>query len=108
MIFDYDIAMNYLGNNDKLFNIVASSFISSYENFEKDLISSINRNDLERVHLLIHTLKGITLNLGCVDLYEKCIIVLPFVKKNIIKKEDLEQLILVYKNSYNELLRNIS
>ena len=46
MIFDYNTAMNYLGNNERLFNMVAMSFINSYINFEDDLIAYCNNKEV--------------------------------------------------------------
>ncbi len=108
MIFDYDIAMNYLGNNKNLFFIVVKSFLDSYSNFEEKIKMAVESTDVEELHSLVHSLKGITLNLGCVDLHEKCTKMLPNLKNGQFIETDVDHLIKIYNNSYQELFNKVA
>ena len=91
------IALDYLGSLN-LFNIVALSFLSSYEDF---VLRVKYMTDEEEIHNEIHSLKGITLNLGMVLLYDETTKLL----KKIRDKENysLTSLFEIFKNTYEEL-----
>jgi HPt (histidine-containing phosphotransfer) domain-containing protein len=93
----------YLDNNLDLFNIISSSFINDYKTLEEDLYSYIDNNEIDKIHSILHDLKGIVLNLGMEELSIKVEEALTYIRKNIINKEVLNNLIFVFNESYNEL-----
>lgn len=93
----------YLDNNLDLFNIIGSNFINDYKALEDNLNSYIANNDIDKIHSILHDLKGIVLNLGMKELSLSVEEALTYIRKDIINKEVLNNLIYVFNKSYNEL-----
>lgn len=94
---------NYLDNSEELFQLIGKSFLESYKDFGKEIKDLSEKNDIELIHEKLHSIKGITLNLGMQKLDDVCEEALIPIRKNIIDYDKLENLILVFNNSYHEL-----
>lgn len=67
--FDYSLALEYMGNNEK----VLMNIISSFLNYNKDSISLmkeyLRKNDGKELFAIFHHFKGVSLNLGSRIMY---------------------------------------
>lgn len=91
--FNYDLAMRYLASNEVILKKVVSRFLDDYKNF----LNEIEENTYEK----IHSLKGITLNLGAEKLYLCSQNVLDSIKKG--EDFDLQPFKYCFNMTYNEL-----
>ena len=91
--FDYNLAMQYLANNDGILRKIVNRFLLDYKDF-------INELD-EDIYAKIHSLKGITLNLGAKALYYECQTVLEAIKKE--EKYTLSSFIDCFDKTYDAL-----
>ncbi len=94
---------NYLDGNEELFHLIGRSFLESYKDFEKEIKNLSKKNDIELIHEKLHSIKGIALNLGMEKLDIACETALVPIRKNIIDKDCLNQLILIFNETYREL-----
>jgi hypothetical protein len=97
------LALSYLAGSEKIFEKLKSSFLSSYKNFNDDILSFYNSNNYEELYRYIHNIKGISLNLGSKELYEDSIIVLEEFKKDVYNIANINKLIDTLENVCNEL-----
>ena len=67
---DLQDGLSHLGGNRKLFHDMLLKFVNNYTHFRNDLISKFNAGDHEDGRRMIHTLKGISGNLGMIQLHE--------------------------------------
>lgn len=70
--FDYELAMKYLANNPSILLKITETFLENYDGF----LELIEVDTYDK----IHSLKGITLNLGAEALYYECQEVLQAIK----------------------------
>lgn len=103
-----EVWVNYLGDNDDMFKMIARSFIESYEMFDKKLLEIYNNGDLESCLNEIHSLKGITLNLGMDELYTLTAKACDSIRKEKFSEEELLNLIQIFNSTYNELKTIVS
>ncbi len=108
MYIEEIIWKNYLDGNEELFNLIGKSFLESYKEFEKEIVNLIEINDVDTIHEKLHSIKGIALNLGMEKLDTACETALVPIRKNIIDKDCLNQLILIFKETYRELEKLIN
>lgn len=100
---DKDIALKYLANSEIIFNKIKASFLSSYKNAAQEIhqmISSANMDDLYRY---IHSIKGISLNLGSTVLFEDCHAILDKIKREEDILPDIDRFIFTLRNVISEL-----
>ncbi|MBT3206997.1 MAG: PAS domain S-box protein [Bacteroidetes bacterium] len=62
-------ALKRINNKKKLYRDLLVKFCSNYENFVKELKSNLKNKDFETVKRQVHTLKGVTGNIGATDLH---------------------------------------
>ena len=103
MYIKEEIWKEYLSNNEELFKIVGASFINDYANYHKEILENIDSNNIDTLHNMLHSLKGITLNLGMKDLYDQTENTLIPIRKDIIDKEEFNKLLDIFDKSYEEL-----
>ncbi|MGJ8680762.1 Hpt domain-containing protein [Paraglaciecola sp.] len=72
VIFDHDFALKQFSGNETMLITILGKFVSQNENFNEQLISSFKSEDLTTAKRLIHTLKGVTGNLGMTALHHAC------------------------------------
>lgn len=99
---DKKIALKYLANSEILFNKVKQSFLYSYQNGVEEINHFCNTNNVEELYRYIHSIKGISLNIGSMILYEDSEAVLDKIKKEG-KIPSLEQFIFTLRNVCHEL-----
>lgn len=59
-----------VNGNEKLYKKVLLLFLDKNRNIMDDIIKAINNNELETAHHLVHSLKGVSGNIGAMTLYE--------------------------------------
>jgi CheY-like chemotaxis protein/HPt (histidine-containing phosphotransfer) domain-containing protein len=74
----------HLGGNAILYQDLLVQFLKNHENYLIDLRDTFNKGDEAEGRMMVHTLKGISGNLGMVDLHEKCTKV-----ENLFQNEDV-------------------
>lgn len=94
---------SYLGSNEELFAVIAKSFLTSYKNFVNKISEAVNKNDLDELYNLIHSLKGITLNLGMNQLYEVSSKILVKIKDDFSYEKEIIPFIDIFNLTYDEL-----
>ncbi len=98
-----DVAMKYLMNNKGIFYKVRDSFLDSYKTFEEDYKELMEEQDLKGLELYIHSIKGISLNLGAEMLFESSVQALGSIRKELWNLEDITNFLTVLRCSYQEL-----
>jgi HPt (histidine-containing phosphotransfer) domain-containing protein len=69
-ILNYDFAIKQLGGNEVLLRKMLGKFLTEFENASAELSELITSNDLKSAKLRVHTVKGISGNLGLQALYQ--------------------------------------
>ncbi|MCR5786986.1 MAG: hypothetical protein K6G28_04730 [Acholeplasmatales bacterium] len=107
MYVEEEVWMQYLAGSRDLFNVVAKSFVTDYASYHNDIEKNIDLNNIDELHNMLHSLKGITLNLGMKKLYEQTENTLIPIRKDIIDKAEFAALLDVFDKSYEELKKLI-
>jgi len=102
---DKKVALQYLANSEKLFDKVKNSFLNSYKNAVADINELSSSNNREELYRYIHSIKGISLNLGSMILYEDSCDILEKLKKEESNLPSLEQFVHTLRSVYQELER---
>ncbi|MEO5600010.1 MAG: response regulator, partial [Cyclobacteriaceae bacterium] len=69
---DIDDGLNRVGGNTKLYHDLLLKFRDNHSNFIADLTSKLTTGNEEEARRLLHTIKGMSGNLGMTKLYEVC------------------------------------
>jgi HPt (histidine-containing phosphotransfer) domain-containing protein len=69
-ILNYEFALNQLGGNEALLNKMLGKFLTEFENISAEIVSFIQANDIKKAKMLVHTVKGISGNIGLQALYD--------------------------------------
>lgn len=99
MFLDVKKGLSYVGNIEKIYNNLLINFYNNYKNFIEDINNDFY-NDYEAYKFKIHTLKGITLNIGASLLYEY---IDDYEKKNI-NSSFHNYFMIVFENTFSELV----
>ena len=67
---DSELGLKRFAGNMKLYRSMLNKFILSYENTCSELRKMVQHNDFEQAHLIIHSLKGESGNIGVTKVYE--------------------------------------
>jgi hypothetical protein len=102
-VVDKKVAMNYLMGNEKIFKLLKSSFINSNIDYETKYIDFNSNKNINDVYSYIHSIKGITLNLGAVLLYDSSCLVLEELKKELWNQSLIDQFFKALKQTIIEL-----
>lgn len=98
-----ELALKYLLNKESIFEKVKNSFLSSYQNHEKDYKKLFDSKDFYQLEEYVHSLKGLSLNIGAKPLYDVCVEALEYIR---FKQWDvfvLNKFYEVLKHTYEEL-----
>ncbi|MFT5712424.1 MAG: HPt (histidine-containing phosphotransfer) domain-containing protein [Glaciecola sp.] len=68
-ILNYEFALNQLGGNKALLSKMLNKFFSEFENISAEIADFIEANDIKSAKTLVHTVKGISGNIGLQALY---------------------------------------
>lgn len=66
---DIQAGLEITRNNVPLYRKLLLKFRDGQQNYEQELLEANNSNDLEKISLIAHTLKGVAGNLGMTDTY---------------------------------------
>ncbi|MFT7417140.1 MAG: HPt (histidine-containing phosphotransfer) domain-containing protein [Glaciecola sp.] len=69
-ILNYEFALNQLGGNEALLSKMLGKFLSEFENISAETVGFIEANDIQSAKMLVHTVKGISGNIGLQSLYD--------------------------------------
>lgn len=105
---DKEVAMQYLGGLEKVYIQLSQSFLESYAEFNEMVEDIYYQGQMENLHLIVHTLKGITLNLGATLMYDECVSFLKHLVADTITKEDIDNLIDVFSKTYNAINEEVN
>jgi HPt (histidine-containing phosphotransfer) domain-containing protein len=103
MFVDKEIWMEYLAGSEELFKVVGQSFLVDYKNYVDEMNKNIQDDKIDDVHNQLHSLKGITLNLGMKQLYDQTEQALIPIRKGIIDMKQISKLYEIFEESYKEL-----
>ncbi len=92
--------IEYLGDSKELFEMVRNSFLENYKGYLNKLNTLTEPKELFEQ---IHSLKGITLNLGFQKLYDSSNDVLVELRVGSVDLNKLQKYKEVFKGSYEEL-----
>ena len=98
-----ELAMNYLMNNKNIFNKIKNSFLTSYANYKQDFKRLMKSKDFVELERYVHSIKGISLNLGAKVLYDSCVNALEKIRKELWDKVTLNEFFTALSNTYKEL-----
>jgi hypothetical protein len=101
MYIKEEVWKEYLDSSSDMFNLVGKSFLNSYDGFSRKVLGELD--DKKILYNDIHSLKGVTLNLGMKELYDGCVQLLYLFKQDIYDKENIMGLLKVFELSYEEL-----
>lgn len=100
---DKSIAMKYLMGNEKIFVKIKDSFLASNSNFMDRYFQLLESKNVDEAYLYVHSIKGISLNLGAYVLYDACENFLKELKKELWRKDLLDDFFQVLSFTYKEL-----
>ncbi len=100
---DKNTALKYLANSEKIFNRVKDSFLNTYKTGVEDITSLYSNKQFEDLYRYIHSIKGISLNVGSMILFEDSCTILDKIKKEEVTLPQLEQFIHTLRSVYFEL-----
>lgn len=98
-----ELAMQYLMGNMMIFYKVRDSFLLSYEDYEVKFNQLLQNKDFKGLEMYIHSIKGISLNLGAQMLYDSSVDALVGIRKELWEEDVLNHFLTVLDNSYKEL-----
>lgn len=102
---DLDIAMRYMMNNYTIFLKVRESFLNNYKTFNEEYNKLITEKDLDNLEMTIHSLKGISLNIGAQLLYDSACDALDELRKKLFDYKTLADFQITFNNTYSALAR---
>ena len=70
--FNSEFAQQQLSGNREILYRLLTQFIDEYQNAESDIKEMIETHNFTSAHMLIHTLKGVSGNLGLEQLHDFC------------------------------------
>lgn len=70
---DEQAVMERLGGNEALLGKLMSKFYATYRNTRAELLSRLESKDYEEAHRIVHSIKGVSANLGIGNLYRLAI-----------------------------------
>jgi HPt (histidine-containing phosphotransfer) domain-containing protein len=103
MFVEENVWMEYLAGSKDLFKIVGESFVKDYASYHSEIVQNIRDKKIDDLHNQLHSLKGITLNLGMKKLYDQTENTLIPIRKDIIDTKEFDELLKVFDASYLEL-----
>lgn len=103
LIIDLDFGLRQLSGNRELLYRLLNKFATEYQNLSSRMDTMLEKEDLSSAEILIHTLKGVSGNLGCNRVFESSRIVNEQVK---LGAPDSDSLQLLYA-TLNETLEEI-
>lgn len=71
-IFDTQFALNQFSGNQSLLVQILNKFIQQYQNFDTLIAQQLQQNSLPDIKQQVHTIKGVSGNLGMKALYQGC------------------------------------
>jgi HPt (histidine-containing phosphotransfer) domain-containing protein len=71
-MFDAQFAVNQFSGNQSLLVQILEKFVQQYQHFDTLLAEHLQQNDLNAVKQQVHTLKGVSGNLGMKVLHQAC------------------------------------
>jgi len=94
-------ALSMLDNNIRVYANILGRYYQEYYNFGLDFLNYYNSKDHSMLRMLVHKIKGVSLNLGSKRLYD---LVLKLEKKIVRKSVALEEIHL-FINYHNRILK---
>ena len=70
---DEKAVMERLGGNEALLGKLMSKFYVTYRNTRAELLARLEEKDYEEAHRIVHSIKGVSANLGIGKLYRQAI-----------------------------------
>jgi len=68
-VVDIDFGMSQLSGNKKLLFTLLGKFTDEYRSLDADLQAHVAKGDFNKAYSIVHTLKGVTGNLGLFALH---------------------------------------
>lgn len=90
--FNSVFAQQQLSGNHEILCRLLTKFIDDYQNAESDIKEMIETNNFTSAHMLIHTLKGVSGNLGMEQLHDFCKTAENLAKQECLRPDDVNQL----------------
>ena len=110
-----EVAMEYLGGMEAIFDKISNSFLESYKDFKQRVLEALEKEKdsfsdymSSQLYNEIHSIKGITLNIGMIELYDSTTSILSDLKENIVDTKKIASMLDVFDATYNELKEIIS
>lgn len=69
-ILNYDFALNQLGGNEALLGKMLGKFVIEFARVPSEVSNSLGKNDINNAKIKVHTVKGISGNLGLQALFD--------------------------------------
>lgn len=101
--FNIDIALEYAGGCVNIFLGLQKRFISEYKGYSRTIKRKLKKGNNEEVHRLVHSLKGISMNLGAPRLFEESLKAEEILESKI--NDPLDDYIHVFEKTYNAIKR---
>ena len=87
--FSEDVALSYLDNNYNIYRKVLRRYYIEYGNLDKTIMPLFINKDYRSISEYLHKIKGISLNIGALRLYDFIEKLEMHLKKNIVKEEEV-------------------
>jgi HPt (histidine-containing phosphotransfer) domain-containing protein len=97
-IFDATFALNQFSGNQSLLVQILEKFITQYQNFDSSIAEHLEQSDIQAVKQKVHTLKGVSGNLGMKALHLACKEFEKNIEKQVVENSS-ENFLLIFKNT---------
>lgn len=103
LIIDLEFGLRQLSGNQELLYRLLNKFTTEYQNLPSRIDTMLEKDDLTSAEILIHTLKGVSGNLGCNRVFESSRIVNEQLKVGHPEPESLQALIVTLAATIEEI-----
>ena len=104
--FDESLALYMLAGNLTAYELTKKNYIENFEYLDQYIITYNNNHDYEGIRVLIHRLRGISINIGSRKLYRYATYVDEMLKENLdikLVKDELSKIVEINNEIINKL-----
>ena len=103
MYVDKKIALMYLANSEDVFQKIKKSFCNSYRDAKNMLHNAYDEKNYEELYRIVHSVKGVSLNIGSDILYRDASDLCLEFKKELYNLQRIDEFIETLENVIIEL-----
>lgn len=100
---DKKVALQYLANSETLFDKLKKRFLENHKDGAEKVSKYVIDNDLDGLYNYIHSIKGVSLNIGSIPLYDDSEALLAKLKMGVVNIQLIDMFVNTLTNVLDEL-----